>query len=249
MSSLENKVALVTGGGNGIGRAISLLFSRNGARVVVGDIETADAERVSTEIIENHGEAIPLTVDVVRKTSVNHMVDEVLKRWGRIDILVNNAGGAIRKQVLEMEEAEWDQIVDLNLKSTFLCSQAVLPAMTRQAYGKIVSLSSIYGFTGSESRANYAAAKAGVAAFTKSLALEVAHAGINVNAIAPGLVATPRVRGRYSDEDWQNRVSTFPVGRAAEPEEIAQAALFLVQDQNRYVTGQTIHVNGGTLTY
>ena len=249
MSSLENKVALVTGGGNGIGRAISLLFSRNGARVVVGDIETADAERVSTEIIENHGEAIPLTVDVVRKTSVNHMVDEVLKRWGRIDILVNNAGGAIRKQVLDMEEAEWDQIVDLNLKSTFLCSQAVLPAMTRQAYGKIVSLSSIYGFTGSESRANYAAAKAGVAAFTKSLALEVAHAGINVNAIAPGLVATPRVRGRYSDEDWQNRVSTFPVGRAAEPEEIAQAALFLVQDQNRYVTGQTIHVNGGTLTY
>ncbi len=249
MSSLENKVALVTGGGNGIGRAISLLFSRNGARVVVGDIETADAERVSTEIIENQGEAIPLTVDVVRKTSVNHMVDEVLKRWGRIDILVNNAGGAIRKQVLDMEEAEWDQIVDLNLKSTFLCSQAVLPAMTRQAYGKIVSLSSIYGFTGSESRANYAAAKAGVAAFTKSLALEVAHAGINVNAIAPGLVATPRVRGRYSDEDWQNRVSTFPVGRAAEPEEIAQAALFLVQDQNRYVTGQTIHVNGGTLTY
>lgn len=249
MSSPENKVALVTGGGNGIGRAISLLFSRNGARVVVGDIETADAGRVSTEIFENQGEAIPLTVDVVRKTSVNHMVDEVLKRWGRIDILVNNAGGAIRKQVLDMEEAEWDQIVDLNLKSTFLCSQAVLPAMTRQAYGKIVSLSSIYGFTGSESQANYAAAKAGVAAFTKSLALEVAHAGINVNAIAPGLVATPRVRGRYSDEDWQNRVSTFPVGRAAEPEEIAQAALFLVQDQNRYVTGQTIHVNGGTLTY
>ncbi len=249
MSSLENKVALVTGGGNGIGRAISLLFSRNGARVVVGDIETADAERVSTEIFENQGEAIPLTVDVVRKISVNHMVDEVLKRWGRIDILINNAGGAIRKQVLDMEEAEWDQIVDLNLKSTFLCSQAVLPVMTRQAYGKIVSLSSIYGFTGSESRANYAAAKAGVAAFTKSLALEVAHAGINVNAIAPGLVATPRVRGRYSDEDWQNRVSTFPVGRAAEPEEIAQAALFLVQDQNRYVTGQTIHVNGGTLTY
>ena len=161
MSSLENKVALVTGGGNGIGRAISLLFSRNGARVVVGDIETADAERVSTEIIENQGEAIPLTVDVVRKTSVNHMVDEVLKRWGRIHILVNNAGGAIHKQVLDMEEAEWDQIVDLNLKSTFLCSQAVLPAMTRQAYGKIVSLSSIYGFTGSESRANYAAAKAG----------------------------------------------------------------------------------------
>ena len=249
ISSLENKVALVTGGGNGIGRAISLLFSRNGARVVVGDIETADAERVSTEIIENHGEAIPLTVDVVRKTSVNHMVDEVLKRWGRIDILINNAGGAIRKQVLDMEEAEWDQIVDLNLKSTFLCSQAVLPAMTRQAYGKIVSLSSIYGFTGSEYRANYAAAKAGVAAFTKSLALEVARAGINVNAIAPGLAATPRVRGRYSNEEWHERVATFPMGRAAEPEEIAQAALFLVQDQNRYVTGQTIHVNGGTLTY
>ena len=249
MSSLENKVAIVTGGGNGIGRAISLLFSRERARVAVGDIEPTDAERVSTEIFDKQGEAIPLTVDVVRKISVNHMVDEVLKRWGRIDILVNNAGGAIRKQVLDMEEAEWDQIVDLNLKSTFLCSQAVLPAMTRQAYGKIVSLSSIYGFTGSEYRANYAAAKAGVAAFTKSLALEVARVGINVNAIAPGLAATPRVRERYTDEEWRKRVSTFPMGRAAEPEEIAQAAFFLVQDQNRYITGQTIHVNGGTLTW
>ncbi len=209
MSSLTNKVAIVTGGGNGIGRAISLLFSRERARVAIGDIEPADAERVSTEIFDKQGEAIPLTVDVVRKISVNHMVDEVLKRWGRIDILVNNAGGANRKQVLEMEEAEWDQIVDLNLKSTFLCSQAVLPAMTRQAYGKIVSLSSIYGFTGSENRANYAAAKAGVAAFTKSLALEVARAGINVNAIAPGLAATPRVRGRYSNEEWHERVAPF----------------------------------------
>lgn len=249
MSSLRGRAAIVTGGGNGIGRAIALLFSQEGARVGVADIVPDDAERVSAEIKQNNGEALPLAVDVVVRESVNQMVQKSLSRWGRIDILVNNAGGAIRKPVLEMDESEWDQIVDLNLKSVFLCSQAVLPVMIRQGWGKIVSLSSIYGFTGSETRANYAAAKAGVAAFTKSLALEVARLGINVNAIAPGLAATQRVRGRYSDEEWQKRVSAFPMGRAAEPEEIAQAALFLVRDENRYVTGQTIHVNGGTLTW
>jgi 3-oxoacyl-[acyl-carrier protein] reductase len=241
------KSVIVTGGGGGIGRAIASLFAREGARVVIADLVRQAAERVSAEIKKRKGETFAFVADVTQKESVQQMVEGTLNRWGRIDILVNNAGGAIRKPVLEMEESEWDQIVALNLKSVFLCSQAVLPAMMRQRSGKIVNISSIYGFTGSERRANYAAAKAGVVAFSKSLALEVAHAGISVNAIAPGLIATERVRGRYSDEEWKKRVSTFPMGRAGMPEEIARAALFLAQDDNTYMTGQTIHVNGGWL--
>jgi len=249
LSSLRGKAVVVTGGGGGIGSAVARLFAQEGANIAVADIDPEASARVAREIAAKPGEAYPCTVDVTRKESVHLMMREALDRWGRIDILANIAGGALRTPVLEMEESEWDEIVGLNLKSVFLCSQAVLPAMIRQRYGKIVSISSIYGFTGSETRANYAAAKAGVVAFTKSLALEVARLGINVNAIAPGLAATQRVRSFYTDEDWEKRVSTFPMGRAAEPDEIARAALFLVQDENRYITGQTIHVNGGCLMW
>jgi len=177
------------------------------------------------------------------------MVRSTLERWGKIDILVNVAGGADPKLVIDMEEADWDHIVNMNLKSVFLCSQAVLRTMIQQRYGKIVSISSIYGFTGCETRSNYAAAKAGVAVFTKSLALEVVRDGINVNAIAPGRVATDRVRGRYSEEEWAKRVAVIPLGRAAIPDEIAPTALFLVQDENKYITGQTVHVNGAWLNW
>jgi len=246
---LKMKSAIVTGAGSGIGRAIALLFAREGARVVIADLVRETAERVSAEIKKRKGEAFPFVVDVTQKKAVRQLVEATLQRWNRIDILVNNAGGAIRKPVLEMEESEWDQIVTLNLKSVFLCSQAVLPAMTKQRSGKIVNISSIYGFTGSDRRANYAAAKAGVLAFTKSLALEVARKGIGVNAIAPGLIATERVRGRYSDAEWEKWVSAFPMGRAGMPEEIARAALFLAQDENTYMTGQTVHVNGGWLMW
>jgi 3-oxoacyl-[acyl-carrier protein] reductase len=166
-----------------------------------------------------------------------------------MDILVNVAGGAQIKEVIDMEESDWDRIIDMNLKSVFLCSQAVLPAMLKQRYGKIVSISSIYGFTGNATRSSYAAAKAGVAVFTKSLALEVATDGINVNAIAPGRVATDRVRGHYSEAEWAERVAAIPMRRAASPEEIAPTALFLVKDENSYITGQTIHVNGAWLNY
>ncbi len=247
MSSLKNKVAIVTGGGNGIGKAIALLFAQEGARVLLADIDSEAAERVSAEIERQKREALPLVVDVTRKASVQRMVQVTLDRWEKIDILVNNAGGAIAKPVLEMAESDWDKIVDLNLKSVFLCSQAVLPAMIEQRYGRIVSLSSIYGFTGSETRSHYSAAKAGVVAFTKSLALEVIRRGITVNAIAPGRVVTERVRGHYSEEEWHRRVVSLPMGRTAEPEEIARVALFLAQEGSSYITGETVHVNGGWL--
>jgi 3-oxoacyl-[acyl-carrier protein] reductase len=249
MHELKDKVAIVTGGGGGIGGAIACHFSREGAKIAVADINAESAQQRVVEITGQGGDAFTIAVDVTHKKSVQEMVRLTLERWGKIDILVNVAGGADPKLVIDMEESDWDHIVNMNLKSVFLCCQAVVPSMIQQRYGKIVSISSIYGFTGCETRSNYAAAKAGVAVFTKSLALEVVKDGINVNAIAPGRVATERVRGRYSDQEWATRVAAIPLGRAATPEEIPPTALFLVHDQNRYITGQTVHVNGAWLNW
>jgi len=249
MAALDGKIAIVTGGGGGIGGAIARRFAREGARLAVADIDSAAAEHCADAIGAESDAAIALRVDVTNKESAREMIQKTLDRWGRIDILVNVAGGAERKRVLDMTAADWDRVVDMNLKSVFLCSQAILPAMLKQRYGKIVNISSIYGFTGNATRSSYAAAKAGVAAFTKSLALEHAQDGINVNAIAPGRVETPRVRGRYTDEAWAAACANIPMGRSGTPDEIAGAALFLVVDENKYVTGQTIHVNGAWLNW
>jgi NAD(P)-dependent dehydrogenase (short-subunit alcohol dehydrogenase family) len=249
MPELKDKVTIVTGGGGGIGGAIARHFAQRGAKITVADINTESAQQQVTEIMGQGGDAFWVAVDVTNKKSVQEMVRSTLEREGKIDVLVNVAGGADPKLVIDMEESDWDHIVNMNLKSVFLCCQAVLPTMLKQRYGKIVSISSIYGFTGYETRSNYAAAKAGVAVFTKSLALEVIKDGINVNAIAPGRVATDRVRGRYSEEEWAKRVAAIPLGRAASPDEIAPTALFLVQDENNYITGQTVHVNGAWLNW
>lgn len=249
MGILENKIAIVTGGGGGIGGAIVRRFSREGAKVAVVDIDTETAKAAVAELTAQGADAMATVADVTKKQSVGEMVQSTLDRWRRIDVLVNVAGGAERKPVVEMTATDWDHVVDMNLKSAFLCSQAALPAMLKQQYGKIVNISSIYGFTGNATRSSYAAAKAGVAAFTKSLALEVIHDGINVNAVAPGRVTTPRVRNRYSDEAWAAAVAQVPMGRAGTPEEIASAVLFLASDENKYITGQTIHVNGAWLNW
>ncbi|MGE5302812.1 MAG: SDR family NAD(P)-dependent oxidoreductase [Alphaproteobacteria bacterium] len=249
MNSLEKKTAIITGAGGGIGGAIADRFAREGAQIVIADIDGHTANTRAAHIAGKGGMAVGMVVDVTNKQSVQQMVESALERWGRIDILVNVAGGAQIKPVIDMEESDWDYVLDMNLKSVFLCSQAVLPSMLKQSYGKIVSISSIYAFTGNATRASYAAAKAGVAVFTKSLALEVVTDGINVNAIAPGRVATDRVRGHYSEAEWAERVAAIPMRRAAAPEEIAPTALFLVKDENSYITGQTIHVNGAWLNY
>ncbi len=249
MNSLHNKTAIITGAGGGIGGAIALCFAGEGANVVIADIDGQAAAARAAEISAQGAAAFAAIVDVTDKKSVQQMVQSTLERWGRIDILANVAGGAQIKPVIDIEESDWDHIIDMNLKSVFLCSQAVLPPMLKQHYGKIVSISSIYGFTGNATRSSYAAAKAGVAVFTKSLALEVVTNGINVNAIAPGRVATERVRGHYSEAEWAERVAAIPMRRPATPEEIAPTALFLVKDENSYITGQTIHVNGAWLNY
>lgn len=249
MGTIDNKVAIVTGGGGGIGGAIVQRFAREGAKIAVADVNTDTAQARVKEIADRGTDAIAITADVTNKQSVQDMVKAALDRWGKIDILVNVAGGAMRKNVVDTSAEDWDKIVNMNLKSVFLCSQAVLPTMLKAKYGKIVSISSIYGFAGNATRASYAAAKAGVAVFTKSLALEHVKDGININAIAPGRIATPAVRGHYSDEAWAAAEAQIPMGRTGKPENIASAAIFLVQDENNYVTGQTIHVNGAWLNW
>jgi 3-oxoacyl-[acyl-carrier protein] reductase len=249
MGAIENKIAIVTGGGGGIGGAIAQRFAREGAKLAVADVDGEAAKNCAEKIGAAGSDAIALVADVTNKQSVTDMVKATLDRWSRVDILVNVAGGADRKLVVDMTAADWDHILDMNLKSVFLCSQAVLPTMLKQKHGKIVNISSIYGFTGNATRSSYAAAKAGVAAFTKSLALEHATDGLNVNAIAPGRIETPRVRGHYSDEAWAGAVAQIPMARTGTPEEIASAALFLVIEENKYITGQTIHVNGAWLNW
>lgn len=249
MGAIDGRIAIVTGGGGGIGGAIAQRFAREGAKLAIVDIDGEAAKNCATKISADGGDAITLGADVTNKQSVTGIIKAALDRWGRVDILVNVAGGAERKRVIDMTAADWDRVVDVNLKSVFLCSQAVLPAMLKQRYGKIVNISSIYGFTGNATRSSYAAAKAGVAAFTKSLALEHAKDGLNINAIAPGRIETPRVRSHYSDEAWAAAVAQIPMARTGTPDEIASAALFLVTDDNKYITGQTIHVNGAWLNY
>ena len=249
MGNIDNKVAIVTGGGGGIGGAIVQRFAREGAKLAIADINAGAAQARMKEVADRGTDAIAITSDVTNKQSVQDMVKATLDKWGKIDILVNVAGGATRSNVVDIDPDEWDRIVNMNLKSVFLCSQAVLPTMLKAKYGKIVSISSIYGFAGNATRSSYAAAKAGVAVFTKSLALEHVKDGLNINAIAPGRIETPAVRGHYSDEAWAAAEAQIPMGRTGKPENIASAANFLVQDENNYVTGQTIHVNGAWLNW
>jgi NAD(P)-dependent dehydrogenase (short-subunit alcohol dehydrogenase family) len=249
MGNLDNKVAIITGGGGGIGGAIVQRFAREGAKLAVADINPEAAQARVKEVADRGTDAIAITTDVTNKKSVQDMVKSTLGRWGKIDILVNVAGGAQRKDVVDITAEDWDRIVNMNLKSVFLCSQAVLPAMLNAKYGKIVSISSIYGFAGNATRSSYAAAKAGVAVFTKSLALEHVKDGLNINAIAPGRIATPAVRSHYSDEAWAAAEAQIPMGHAGKPDNVASVANFLVQDENDYITGQTIHVNGAWLNW
>lgn len=239
MRELENRVALVTGGSRGIGKAISLALAEAGGAVAVNYRERAhDADAVVNEIRRHNGRAEAFACDVSVASAVRGMIHAIEKSLGPVDILVNNAGIAASNTAETTEEA-FDRTIAINLKSAFLCTEAVLPGMRAKHWGRIVNLSAMGARAGSRSVA-YGAAKAGLEGLTRSYALQLAHDGINVNAVAPGLIATDMTRELI---DSGNAIARIPAGRAGTPSEIAQAVMLAIT--NPYITGQTISVNGG----
>lgn len=243
MADLKNRVALVTGGSRGIGKAVSLMLAEAGATVAVNYRERGEeAVEVAESIGRNGGRAAAIGADVSVRASVENMVYQVEEQFGSIDILVNNAGMAAVRSLDDITEEDFDRAIAVNLKSVFLCTQAVLPGMRTRHWGRIVNISSIGARIGAGSvSVAYGASKAGVEGLTRSYALRLAPEGVTVNAVAPGLVDTEMGKPLIA----AGVVSRIPVGRAGLGEEIAQAILHLVG--NGYITGQTIGVNGGTL--
>jgi 3-oxoacyl-[acyl-carrier protein] reductase len=245
---LKGKVALVTGASSGIGRATAEVMAREGARVGVNYLKNKKgAEETAETIRKAGGEALVIHADVTRNDEVQAMVAAVRKQWGRIDILVNNAGDLIARRTLaDMTEEYWDQIMDLNLKSAFLCIKATWEEMVARKSGCIINLSSIAARNGGGmGAAAYSAAKGGLLTYTKALAKELAQHGVLVNAVAPGIIATP-YHERYSPPElMQKFVATIPLGRAGTSEEVADVILFLASPASRYITGETVEINGG----
>jgi 3-oxoacyl-[acyl-carrier protein] reductase len=244
MGKLTGKTALVTGGARGIGHAIALAFAREGADVAVLDLKKGDAEKAAAEIAELGTRGIAVVADVGNEAAVKTAINQAMSAFGRIDILVNNAGIDTTAKVVDMSTDVWDEMMRINLRSIFLCSRAVLPSMLERKYGRIINLSSQLAHKGAPLMAHYAAAKAGVIGFTRSLAYEVARDGITVNAICPGPVDTELFRGL--PEMWRKqKLAELPIGRAATVDEIAPVAVLLASDEGSYFIGATLNPNGG----
>ena len=243
--NLAGKVALVTGGSRGIGRAIALTLAEHGADVAINYAgNTAAAEEVAAAIEKLGRKALLVQGSVADTNGVADIVGRVVKELGRLDILVNNAGITRDGLLMRMKEADWDDGMNTNLKGVFNCSKAVLRTMMKQKGGRIVNMASVVGEMGNAGQANYASAKAGVIGFTKSLAKEVASRNITVNAVAPGFIATD-MTSVLTDEQKAEMACTIPLGRAGEPQDVANAVLFLVSDEAAYITGQVLNVDGG----
>ncbi|WP_346354518.1 3-oxoacyl-[acyl-carrier-protein] reductase [Azotosporobacter soli] len=242
---LDGKVALVTGGSRGIGRAVALELAGAGAKVVINYAgNAAAAQEVVNAIESNGGAAIAVQADVANGEAVEVLVKQAMDTFGRIDILVNNAGITRDGLLMRMKEDDWDAVMDTNLKGVFHCTKAVSRIMMKQRYGRIINMTSVVGIMGNAGQANYAAAKAGVIGFTKSMAKELASRSITVNAIAPGYIATD-MTAVLSEQIRTEMAEKIPAGRLGAPEDIAAAALFLASDSAAYITGQTLNVDGG----
>ncbi|HWP46633.1 MAG TPA: glucose 1-dehydrogenase [Candidatus Limnocylindrales bacterium] len=262
---LENKVALVTGGGMGIGRGIVLCMAREGADVVIPDLNLDSASKVAGEVQSLGRKSLALKVDVTKKQEVEDMVKKTLDTFGRIDILVNNAGmmgDRLGMPFLNNEEEDWDVAFAVNVKSVFLVCKAIVPHMIERQYGKIINLSSVAGRFASQTNPPYSVAKAGVVTFTQIMAKDLAKYNINVNAICPGFLYTsfwerlapiigkmnPSLAGMSAREIFESRVKALvPLQREQTPEDIGYAAVFLASEEARNITGQALHVDGGTV--
>ena len=243
--SLQGKCALVTGGSRGIGRAVCLELARQGARVAVNYAGNAAAAQETVEACRALGaEAFAIQADVAGAAESEAMVKEVLARFGRLDILVNNAGVTRDGLMLTMKEADWDAVLDTNLKGAFHCMKAVYRPMMKQKYGRIVNLSSIVGLRGNAGQANYAASKAGLTGLTKSLAKELAARNVTVNAVAPGFIDTD-MTAALPEKAREALLASIPMGRLGQAEDVARAVAFFAGDDSAYVTGQVLCVDGG----
>jgi len=244
MKRFADQVVIVTGAGSGIGRAIALAFANEGAVVVLCGRTPATLEATANEIKNACGKCLPLATNVCDTVSVDACVEKVLAEFGRVDVLVNNAGVTRDKLILRMSDADWDDVLETNLKGAFRFSRAVAKPMMKQRSGSIVNISSVVGQTGNAGQANYAASKAGLHALTKSLAKELAGRNVRVNAVAPGFITTNMTDGL--SEPVKNQIlSAIPAGRFGLPEDVANAAAFLASDDASYITGQILGVNGG----
>ncbi len=246
---LEGRVALVTGASRGMGRAIALRLGSMGARIAVNYVAVdpqneVDAREVVQRLSEMHTEALMVEADVRDGEAVERMIDQVVERWDRLDILVNNAGITRDTLLLRMSEQAWDNVIDINLRGTFLCSKHALKPMMKGGWGRIVSLSSIAGIIGNPGQTNYSASKAGIIAFSKSLAREVGSRGITVNAVAPGYIKTQMTEA-LPEEVRAKFVEMIALKRPGEVEEVAEVVAFLASDRASYITGQVIGIDGG----
>ncbi len=242
---LSDRVAIVTGSGQGIGQAIALKLAEVGATVVVNDVgDASPVESVAEEIRKMKRESLAILADISLPSDVARLVDTTIATYGRVDILVNNAGITRDQLVLRMSDDDWDKVLNVNLKSVFLCTRAVLRHMIRQRWGRIISIASIVGMMGNPGQANYASAKAGIIGFTRTVAKEVASRSITANAVAPGFIDTPMTQ-QLPEERRQELVSHVLLGYLGSPRDVAEAVAFLASEEARYITGQVLTVDGG----
>jgi len=240
----ENKVALITGGGRGIGRSIAMLFAQEGADIVIGDVNMADAQKTCLDIEAMGRKSLALELDVTDYQKVEAGVNKILDKFTKVDILINNAGITKDNLMLRMSDADWDAVIKVNLKGTFNCTKAVSRVMMKQRSGKIVNIASIIGIIGNAGQANYAASKAGIIALTKTTAKEFASRNLNINAVAPGFIQTD-MTAKLSEDVKQKMLAMIPLNKLGSPNDVANACLFLASEDAAYITGQTIVVDGG----
>jgi 3-oxoacyl-[acyl-carrier protein] reductase len=241
---LKERVALVTGSAQGIGRQIALTFAREGADVVVSDINLEKAKSTASEIEALGAKSLALELNVVSLSSIEEALNKILDKFGKVDILVNNAGITKDGLLLRMSPEDWDAVLNVNLKGTFNCTKAVSRVMLKQKSGKIINLASIIGIIGNIGQANYSASKAGIIALTKTTARELASRGINVNAVAPGFVQT-EMTAKLPEELKDKMLQDIPLNRLGLPQDVAYACLFLASSEADYITGQVLVVDGG----
>jgi len=243
---LEAKVAVVTGGAQGIGRAIALGLGREGAKVVVADLQADKARDVAGELQATGSQALPVEVNVANESSVKRLANATFDRFGRVDILVNDAGVYLKSPVVGMSEEVWDRTINVNLGGNFLCSRTFIPSMRKQKSGRIISIASGIAHYGAKEFAPYAASKAAIIGFVKALARELGTDGITVNAICPGAANTAMPRTHRTEEELMARLRSNPLGHVLEPEDFVGPILFLTSDAASYITGQAINVNCGS---